>query len=94
MNVQPTPLPAPRPARPGRADPWRAGVAVLAAAVAFGALAAGQTRNGEIRDDLKARRARVMERLGPDAMLILWSAPPARFSNDVDYVYRQDANLY
>ena len=45
-------------------------------------------------DDLAARRARVMERLGPDAMLILWSAPVARYSNDVDYEFRQDSNLY
>ena len=31
----------------------------------------------ELSDDLAARRARAMARLGPDAMLILWSAPPA-----------------
>ena len=35
-----------------------------------------------------------MERLGPDAMLILWSAPPQRYSLDIDYEYRQDSNLY
>jgi Xaa-Pro aminopeptidase len=35
-----------------------------------------------------------MDRLGPEAMLILWSAPTARYSNDVDYKYRQDSNLY
>jgi Xaa-Pro aminopeptidase len=51
-------------------------------------------RAGELSDDLTARRARVMERLGPDAILILWSAPVARYSNDVDYKYRQDSNLY
>jgi Xaa-Pro aminopeptidase len=51
-------------------------------------------RASELSDDLAARRARVMDRLGPDAMLILWSAPTARYSNDVDYVYRQDSNLY
>jgi Xaa-Pro aminopeptidase len=48
----------------------------------------------ELSDDLAARRARVMDRLGPDAMLVLWSAPPARYSNDVDYPYHQDSNLY
>src|SRR6185369_14030270 len=42
----------------------------------------------------KARRARVMEKLGPDAMLILWSAPSQRYSLDIDYEYRQDSNLY
>jgi len=43
---------------------------------------------------LKARRARVMDKLGPDAIAILWSAPSARYSLDVDYEYRQDSNLY
>ena len=35
-----------------------------------------------------------MERLGPDAMLILWSAPARTYSLDIDYEYRQDSNLY
>src|SRR5258708_27795208 len=48
----------------------------------------------EFSDDLKARRARVMEKLGPEAMLILWSAPAQRYSLDIDYEYRQDSNLY
>jgi Xaa-Pro aminopeptidase len=48
----------------------------------------------ELSDDLKARRARVMEQLGPDAMLVLWSAPPRLFSNDTDFEYRQDSDLY
>jgi Xaa-Pro aminopeptidase len=51
-------------------------------------------RGSELSDDLKARRARVMDRLGPEALLVLWSAPPARYSRDVDYEYRQDSNLY
>jgi Xaa-Pro aminopeptidase len=56
----------------------------------FGAAA----RASELSDDLKARRARLMERLGPEAMLVAWSAPPARYSLDIDYEYRQDSNLY
>ncbi|HEV2986222.1 MAG TPA: aminopeptidase P N-terminal domain-containing protein [Vicinamibacterales bacterium] len=51
-------------------------------------------RANELGDDLKARRARVMERLGSDALLVLWSAPTARYSLDIDYEYRQDSNLY
>lgn len=51
-------------------------------------------RASEVSDDLAARRARVMDRLGPEAMLILWSAPAARYSNNIDYKYRQDSNLY
>jgi len=35
-----------------------------------------------------------MDRLGPDAMLVLWSAPRQRYSLDIDYEYRQDSNLY
>src|SRR6266508_1255225 len=57
-------------------------------------LAAGRVTASEFSDELKARRARVMEKLGPDAMLILWSAPPRVYSLDIDYEYRQDSNLY
>src|SRR5207244_8007754 len=48
----------------------------------------------DLSADLAARRARIMERLGPDAMLVLWSAPVQRYSLDIDYEYRQDSNLY
>jgi Xaa-Pro aminopeptidase len=49
---------------------------------------------GEFSDDLAARRARLMERFGPDTMIVLQSAPPRVYSADVDYEYHQDANLY
>jgi len=45
-------------------------------------------------EDLRQRRARFMERLSSDSMLILWSAPERVYSNDVDYEYRQDSNFY
>src|SRR3954454_4614898 len=48
---------------------------------------------GPLQDDVKARRARAMERLGPDALAIFWSAPPRVFSTDVNYEYRQESNL-
>ena len=48
---------------------------------------------GPLQDDLKARRARAMERLGPDALAIFWSAPTRVYSADVDYEFRQDSNL-
>ncbi len=48
---------------------------------------------GPLQDDLKARRARAMERLGPDTLAIFWSAPTRVYSADVDYEYRQDSNL-
>ncbi len=41
-----------------------------------------------------ARRARVAQSLGPNSMLILTSAEPARRNGDVDWPYRQDDNLY
>jgi Xaa-Pro aminopeptidase len=43
--------------------------------------------------DLHARRARVMSEIGPDAVLVMWSAPSRVYSHDVDYEYRQDSNL-
>jgi Xaa-Pro aminopeptidase len=49
---------------------------------------------GELQDDLAARRARVMEQLTAQSMLILWSAPVKVYSHDVDYEFRQDSNLY
>lgn len=57
-------------------------------------LAGSPLRASEFTDDLVARRARLMERLGPDAIAVLFSAPARVYSNDVDYEYRQDSNLY
>ena len=48
---------------------------------------------GPLQDDLKARRARAMERLGPETIAIFWSAPTRVYSADVDYEYRQESNL-
>ena len=44
--------------------------------------------------DLKARRARALEKLGSESMLVLFSAPPKVYSADIDYEYRQDSDLY
>jgi Xaa-Pro aminopeptidase len=57
-------------------------------------LCAPLAQAGELSDDLSARRARMMERLGPDAMAVLFSAPERNYSLDVSYEYRQDSNLY
>lgn len=48
---------------------------------------------GEYQDDLKARRARVMQGLDARTVMIAWSATPKVFSTDVDYEFRQDSNL-
>jgi Xaa-Pro aminopeptidase len=58
------------------------------------ALIGAGARASDLVDDLKARRARLMERIGPESMLVVWSAPSARYSLDIDYEYRQDSNLY
>ena len=47
----------------------------------------------EYRADLVARRARALQTLGADALLVVWSAPTRVYSNDVNYEYRQDSNL-
>ena len=57
------------------------------------AAAASTAAGGPLQDDVKARRARAMERLGPDALAIFWSAPERVYSTDVNYEYRQDSNL-
>jgi Xaa-Pro aminopeptidase len=48
---------------------------------------------GELQDDLRARRARVMDAIGPESVLVHWSAPFRVFSRDVDYEYRQDSDM-
>jgi Xaa-Pro aminopeptidase len=42
----------------------------------------------------KARREKLMQELGNDAVAIFYSAPVRNRNNDVDYLYRQDDNLY
>ena len=64
-----------------------AGLTILALLVARAASA------DALQDDLRARRARVMERLGPTTLAIFWSAPARVYSADVDYEYRQDSNF-
>jgi Xaa-Pro aminopeptidase len=62
-------------------------------ALLFSALSAIAASAGPLQDDLKARRSHTMERLGPDAIAIFWSAPPRVYSTDVNYEYRQESNL-
>jgi Xaa-Pro aminopeptidase len=48
----------------------------------------------ELAADLKARRSRLMDALGPRAILLIQSAPAKTYSLDIDYEYRQDSNFY
>lgn len=67
---------------------------LMAATVLAAVLCAASAFAGPLQDDLKARRARVMERLDGQTMLVMWSAPTRVYSADVDYEpYRQDSNL-
>ena len=65
----------------------------LAMAVAGVLAMAATAAAGPLQDDLAARRARLMEKLGPDALAIVWSAPTKVYSLDVDYEFRQDSHL-
>jgi Xaa-Pro aminopeptidase len=67
---------------------WR--VIVVAVGVLAWAVTAAA---GPLQDDLVARRARLMEKLGPNALAIVWSAEPKVYSLDVDYEFHQDNNL-
>ena len=75
-------------------QPMHRRIAGIAGAVLVLLSVAAAARASEFGDDLKARRARAMERLGQDSLLVMWSAPTARYSRDIDYEYRQDSNLY
>lgn len=44
--------------------------------------------------ELASRRAAVAGKIGPKGVLVLFSAEPRVYSNDVDYEYRQENNLY
>ena len=48
----------------------------------------------ERRAELARRRAAVAAKMANKSMLILFSAEPKLYANDVDYVYRQENNLY
>ena len=71
---------------------------LIAAAVAvLGVSVSGQIPPyggaAELRADLAARRANAMTALGPESILIAWSAPAKVYSTDVNYEYRQESNM-
>lgn len=57
-------------------------------------LACRTAHASDLSVDVSARRARLMARLDPGSLLVLWSAPVQRYSLDINYEYRQDSNLY
>ena len=44
--------------------------------------------------ELAARRTRVAQEIGKQALLVLFSGEPRVYTNDVDYEFRQENNLY
>src|SRR5499427_6081107 len=44
--------------------------------------------------ELRARRQEVMKRMGDRGVMVLFGAEPRVYTNDVDYHYRQENNLY
>jgi Xaa-Pro aminopeptidase len=50
--------------------------------------------DAERQTELAKRRAAVAAKMADKSMLVLFSAEPKLYTNDVDYVYRQENNLY
>ncbi|MFN2577552.1 MAG: aminopeptidase P family protein [Pyrinomonadaceae bacterium] len=46
------------------------------------------------REELAVRRKHVAEAIGPNAMLVMFSAEPRLYTNDVDYAFRQENNFF
>ncbi|MFN8062723.1 MAG: aminopeptidase P N-terminal domain-containing protein [Vicinamibacterales bacterium] len=65
-----------------------------AAALVAGSLWAPAASADDLQADLQARRDRLAQALGPETLAIFWSAPPKVYSQDVDYEYRQDSDLF
>src|SRR5207253_2276366 len=50
--------------------------------------------DSERQTELAARRAKVFAEMTDKSMLILFSTEPRVYTNDVDFMYRQENNLY
>ncbi len=48
----------------------------------------------ERQTELMSRRQRAAQKIGPQSIMILFSAEPRVYTNDVDYEFRQENNLY
>ncbi len=75
-------------------NPVQAGVERTAPSLVRATPAAPLFDDKARQTELAQRRARVAEKIGPKAVLILFSAEPRIYSNDVSYDYRQENNLY
>ena len=55
---------------------------------------APKVTEAERHAELARRRAAVAAKMADNSMMVLFSAEPKLYTNDVDYVYRQENNLY
>ncbi len=53
-----------------------------------------QISDAERQAELAKRRAAVLAQMADDSMMILMSAEPKNYAGDVDFMYRQENNLY
>jgi Xaa-Pro aminopeptidase len=67
--------------------------AVFVAALLGHLAAAAASGNGQMAAEYSARRAAVANAIGRDAVLVAFSAAPARRTGDVDWPFRQEDNL-
>src|SRR4051812_28782338 len=44
--------------------------------------------------ELTARRQQLADQIGPKAVMVMFSAEPRVYTNDVDFPFRQENNLY
>jgi Xaa-Pro aminopeptidase len=87
---------------------WLSGLAVLALSLPFAAVNAEVSPATAIHvtppapvfdeakrlDELAARRKQIAEAIGPKAMLVMFSAEPRIYTNDVDFPFRQENDLF
>ncbi|HEX8738303.1 MAG TPA: aminopeptidase P N-terminal domain-containing protein [Pyrinomonadaceae bacterium] len=50
--------------------------------------------DAERQNELARRRAAVAKKMSANSILMLWSAAPRNYGNDVDFYYRQENDLY
>ena len=50
--------------------------------------------DAERQSELAKRRAKIIEQMADNSMLVLFSAEPKNYAGDVDFMYRQENNLY
>src|SRR5918997_2262665 len=81
-------------AAPAASGSYETPAEVTAPAVIRATPAAPVFTDAERHAELAGRRARVAEKIGAKSILVMFSAEPRVYTNDVDYEFRQENNLY